>query len=71
MSAKTQVFDEWFDALSLDDQEEVISHILKNKSGTPMMEGIFSGTHGRVEGGVFSGPTGRTTKICPGCNRPL
>jgi hypothetical protein len=68
----TATFDKWFDGLTAGEQEKLISHILNKQIGTPMMEGLFSGPHGKMDKGIFSGPAGEIgARICGSCGRPL
>jgi hypothetical protein len=66
------IFDKWFASLTTGDQEELIAHIIKEKSGLPIMEGLFSGPYGKIDHGALSGPlAGINRKICPSCHRPI
>lgn len=73
MSTVAEVFDEWFSRLSSRNQDKLIAHILEKEGIGPVMEGLFSGAIGKVEGGVQSGPVGATSarNRCRTCGKPL
>lgn len=70
MPSDVEVFANWFNKLSQDSKAEVTSYVLENIASAPMMEGLFSGPSGRVQGGVYSGPAAPSSRnTCPTCGR--
>jgi hypothetical protein len=67
-----EMFDKWFNALSKQEQDEIIKHIISNKLSVSN-EGLFAGPTGKtLEKGLFSGPAGNSSKqVCRGCGRPI
>ncbi|CAH1041722.1 hypothetical protein [Halomonas sp. TD01] len=67
-----ETFDKWFNNLSEQEQDEIISHVIRTKLSISN-EGFFSGPTGKtLEEGLFSGPAGSSSRqVCGGCGRPI
>lgn len=69
MSA-TQMFDQWYNKLDKDQQEEVLQHVL-NKKCNLVCEGFYAGPSGTFMKGLFVAPSGVSqTNLCPVCGQP-
>lgn len=72
MSSSIENFEKWFNNISVTDQDKVVTYVLEKRGIGPMMEGLFSGPGGKVQGGVYSGPAASSLRnSCPTCKRPI
>ena len=61
-------FEKWFIELQVDQQNEVLKHILY-KYNTSLSEGIYSGPGVTQNRGLFGGPSASDQRTCPTCGR--
>lgn len=69
------IFDKWFNSLSPNEQEKLLTHIKETKIATTIVgnEGFFTGASGEnINEGFFTGSSGTHSKqVCEKCNRPI
>ncbi|WP_338804360.1 hypothetical protein WDV76_02190 [Xenorhabdus griffiniae] len=64
-----KTFDDWYEKLSLSDQNKILEHILNNKHQAGC-EGFHAGPSGVIQEGLFAAPSGVSVKDrCPVCKR--
>jgi hypothetical protein len=67
------IFEQWFQTMSLEQQEVVVNHVETEYLGPSMLDGVTAGPAPRAGitrvGGVYAGPA-PFRSACPTCRRP-